>query len=236
MTSYSNRFLDMELPDPLTPEETLTYLKAYREGDQNARDIIVKHNIRLVFHRVSVRFKTPYFEQEELKSVGLMALIKCIDNFDIHRDVPFYIYLSKYVDFEILGFMNTNKNNIKTVNLDEMMEKEERQEGRDSLFNFSINDDFTNLFIEQETVQRLWKIILSMPDREKEILLLYLGYENDTPYTQVEIVKELKKWNLNQPTVSRILKRTIEKVREQFYASEENNHGTEKKLNKKRSL
>ena len=102
------QFIDANLPYPLSKEELYQCFQKYYSGDKEAKEKIIKSNIRLVIHQALKFYNTPY-EQEELISVGLIGLLKSVDTFDETRGVSFVTYASHCINNEILMFIRVNK-------------------------------------------------------------------------------------------------------------------------------
>lgn len=91
-------------PNPLTPEEERCYLERYREGDQEAKKILIERNMRLVAHLVK-KYYTSDRDMEDLISVGTIGLIKAVNTFNIDKNNRLAAYASKCVENAILSQM-----------------------------------------------------------------------------------------------------------------------------------
>ena len=115
---YNELFIEDKLPDPLSQSELYSYFEKMKSGDTKAREIIIKHNIKLVFNQVMKRFCNMPYEKKELISIGLIGLIKSVDTFDISKDRKFSSYAVKCIDNEILMFLRREKKYSKEQSLD----------------------------------------------------------------------------------------------------------------------
>ena len=93
----NNFYISENIPNPLTNEELLDNFIKLSEGDMNAREKLITHNMRIVIEVVNKNFDITPYDKEELISVGLIGLIKSVDAFDINRQVPFYSYAKKCI-------------------------------------------------------------------------------------------------------------------------------------------
>ena len=93
---------------PLSKEETLMYLKKYKDGDKNARDVIILHHTRFTLS-IAKRFINTGYCVEDLFSIGLIGLIKAVDTFDIEKGIQFLTYALCCVNNEIIMFLRKNK-------------------------------------------------------------------------------------------------------------------------------
>lgn len=87
--NYNELFIEDKLPNPLSQSELYSYFEKMKSGDTKAREIIIKHNIKLVFNQVIKRFYNAPYEKKELVSIGL---IKSVDTFDISKKLQFTTY------------------------------------------------------------------------------------------------------------------------------------------------
>ena len=83
-------------PEPLTPEEESTYLNKLKDGDEEARNILIERNLRLVAH-VAKKYSSTNIDNDDLISIGSIGVIKGINSFTVDkRNKTFYIYKSMY--------------------------------------------------------------------------------------------------------------------------------------------
>ncbi len=88
-------------PKPLTAQEEYEYFKAFRNGDEEARKILIERNLRLVAHIVK-KYATGEKDTDDLISIGVIGLIKAIDTFDIDKGIHLATYASRCIDNAIL--------------------------------------------------------------------------------------------------------------------------------------
>lgn len=106
---YKNPFIKSDLSQPFSEEELNIYFRNMKNGDLNARNAIIEHNIKLVINIVIKNFYNTPYEINELVSVGLIGLIKSVDTFDINKNVKFITYSVTCIKNEILEFLRKNK-------------------------------------------------------------------------------------------------------------------------------
>ncbi len=95
-------------PNPLSAEKEREYLLRFRkEHDTEARNILVKHNLRLVVYITKKYVNYP--DQDELISIGTMGLMKAIDTFDVEKGSQLATYASRCIENEILMTMRSYK-------------------------------------------------------------------------------------------------------------------------------
>ncbi len=101
--SNSNLF-----PEPLSQEEEQIYLKKLSEGDEEAKNILIERNLRLVAH-VCKKYTNTNTDQEDLISIGTIGLIKGINSFDISKGARLSTYVSRCIDNEVLMYLRSTK-------------------------------------------------------------------------------------------------------------------------------
>ena len=112
--SYSNNLF----PDPLSFEEESKYLELMKNGDREARNKLIEHNLRLVAHIVK-KFDYKDGEQDDLISIGTIGLIKGIDTYQLNKNIRLTTYCARCIQNEILMFYRANNKNNKIISIDE---------------------------------------------------------------------------------------------------------------------
>ena len=95
-------------PEPLSQEEEAKYLQKYMEGDEEARNILIERNLRLVAH-VCKKYSATKLDQEDLISIGTIGLIKGINSFNVEKGARLSTYVSRCIDNEILMYLRSTK-------------------------------------------------------------------------------------------------------------------------------
>lgn len=205
-TSFVNN--NGSFPKPLTPEEEKEYFARYKNGDTEAYDILVKHNLRLVAHIVKKYNNAG--EADDLISVGSIGLIKGIETFSPDKGCQLTTYAAKCIENEILMYIRANKKHRQAVSLFEPVGTD--KEGNDiSLMDViqSPNDDFAVIenSIVLEKVKKAMDEVLT--ETERLVIALRYGFYDKTAYTQSQVAKKLK---ISRSYVSRIEKRAVAKI------------------------
>lgn len=102
---YSLQLSAGSFPQPLSQEEEQQYLARAAEGDAQARDILIEHNLRLVAH-IMKKYYAQTADQEDLISIGTVGLIKGITTFDASRGARLATYASRCIENPILSLRN----------------------------------------------------------------------------------------------------------------------------------
>ncbi len=201
-------------PKPLTAkEEEEELIKFHRDGDINARNKLVNHNMRLVAHIIK-KYYSNYSDQEDIISIGTIGLIKGINTFDYTKGTRLATYASRCIENEIFMHFRTRKKNANEISMNEPIDTD--SEGNPLTFTDIIYADETvfddvDLKIKSE---KLYQYLEKIDDfRKKKILIMRYGLYDTEPRTQREISKEL---GISRSYVSRIETKAIEELRELF--------------------
>lgn len=177
-------------PEPLTAEEEKIYLEKLQKRDEEARNILIERNLRLVAH-VCKKYSSTNIEQDDLISIGTIGLIKGINSFEPSKNVRLATYVSRCIDNEILMFLRSNKKTQSDVYLNEPIGKD-KDDNEVTLQEVIEND---NKSIEDEVdlkfkVRKLYKKIKEvLKDRERKIIELRFGLDGNKPKTQNQIAE-----------------------------------------------
>lgn len=211
--SYSNNVF----PDPLTREEEEKYLEQFFNGDTNARNILIEHNLRLVAHIVK-KFDSKTKEQDDLISIGTIGLIKGVDTFKKSKGNRLTTYCAKCIQNEILMYFRANNKNNKNISLNESIgfDKDGNEIAIIDVLK-SPKPDFLDDIDKKDHINLLKKYINILTSREKEIIMRRYGLGNNDEETQKEIASNL---GISRSYVSRIEKRALTKILREFMKSQ----------------
>ena len=109
-------------PEPLSPEEEREFLIKLKDGDEDARNILIERNLRLVAH-VSKKYASTNIDQDDLISIGTIGLIKGINSFDMNKNIRLATYVARCIENEILMFLRSSKKTKAEVYLNEPIRK-----------------------------------------------------------------------------------------------------------------
>lgn len=198
-------------PKPLSAEEELEFLKSARDGDVEARNILVEKNMRLVAH-IAKKYSSSGLEYEDMLSIGTIGLIKAINTFNFEKGNKLATYASRCIDNEILMVIRNMKKSANDVSLDEPIGKD--KEGNEITFIDIItteDEDVTEQISNKYYIKKIYEIIDSvLTEREKEIIVYRYGlYSNETK-TQQEIADS---FNISRSYISRIEKKALIKLK-----------------------
>ena len=95
-------------PEPLEPEEEKKYLEKFMQGDEEARNVLIERNLRLVAH-IAKKYNIPNLEKDDWISIGTIGLIKGINTFNNEKGVRLATYVSRCIENEILMYLRSTK-------------------------------------------------------------------------------------------------------------------------------
>ena len=200
-----------KLPPPLSKEEELKYLVRSKSGDEEARNILIEHNLRLVVF-LAKKYENTTYDIEDLVSIGSIGLIKGINTYKIDKNIKLATYASRCISNEILMFLRKNKRKRAEVSLEDALNYD--AEGNELHLEDILGTDenlVPNEYEKQVDKDVLAKEIEGLPDRDKEIMTLRYGLNNTKEYTQKEVAVML---GISQSYISRIEKKVIRKLKQ----------------------
>ena len=197
-------------PKPLSAEDETKYLRLAREGDKAAKDMLVRHNMRLVAH--IVKKYSGAAETDDLISVGSIGLIKAIDTYKDGKGTQLATYTARCIENEILMLIRSNKKHKGNVYLSDPVGVD--KEGNELTLMDLLFEKEDGVFktVENKLVKEKFMRLLrqTLTEREYTVLCLRYGLKGGAPMPQREVAVFLK---ISRSYISRIEKRAIEKVR-----------------------
>ena len=201
-------------PKPLSAQRERELLQKIKQnGDLDARNELIEHNLRLVSHIIKKYYST-YDEQEDLISIGTIGLIKAIDSFDVDKGIRLATYAARCVENEILMFYRNKKKDGNIVSVSEPIDTDSEGNPLTLIDIISVDDTICDDIDLKNKSRQLYSYVEAMQSqRDKQIIILRYGLYNQKEMTQNEIAKAL---GISRSYVSRIEKRVIEELREKF--------------------
>ena len=199
------------LPEPLSKEEELKYLKEFENGSIEAKNKLIEHNLRLVVY-LSKKYENTKIDLEDLVSIGTIGLIKGINTYKTDKNIKLATYASRCIDNEILMYLRKNKKRNADVSLEESLSYD--AEGNELHLEDILGtapDLVTKELEDNDLKMTLMKEINKLPKRDREIMKLRYGLFGEKEITQKELAEKL---NISQSYISRIEKKVIKKIKE----------------------
>ena len=198
-----------KLPPPLDKDKELQLLIKAKQGDIEARNILIEHNLRLVVF-LAKKYENTGFDIEDLVSIGSIGLIKGINTYKIDKNIRLATYASRCIANEILMFLRKNKRKKIEVSLEDTLNYD--AEGNELHLEdiLGTEDDIVPKELENNMNKEILEREIEILDpREKEIMTLRYGLNNTEEFTQKEVADML---GISQSYISRIEKKIIRKL------------------------
>ena len=198
-------------PKPLSKEEETRYLQLAKKGDKYAKDMLVKHNMRLVAH--IVKKYNGAAETDDMISVGSIGLIKAINTYEAGHGTRLATYTARCIENEILMLIRAGKKHKKNVSLSDPVGCD--KDGNELTLMDLLFEKEDKVFgsVEQSLMQEKFISAIKklLTERETVIICMRYGLTGGAPMAQREVAAKLK---ISRSYVSRIEKRALEKLRE----------------------
>ncbi len=200
-------------PHALSAKEEKEYFDKFKNGDLNAKNTLIEHNLRLVAHIVK-KYHSSSDEQDDLISIGIIGLIKAVNSFDNNKGIKFATYASKCIENEVLMHYRSKRKNSNEISINEPIDTDSEGNPLTLIDIISIDDTIVEDIDKNINIKKLYKFIEELNDeREKTIIILRYGLYGTIPLTQKQVADKL---DISRSYVSRIEKRVLEKLKRKF--------------------
>ena len=201
------------LPPPLKGEEEKAALAALEQGDEQARQLLVEHNLRLVVY-IARRFENVSTGLEDLISIGTIGLIKAIGTYRLDKNIRLATYASRCIENEILMHIRKISGMKAEISLDEPINLD--CDGNELLLSDILGtdgDEIARPLEDDVDLCVLRQALRELPGREREIVLMRFGLEGRKELTQKEVSEKM---GISQSYISRLEKRIMTKLRKEM--------------------
>ena len=203
-------------PKPLSKKEEEYYLERLKEGDNEARNKLIEHNLRLVAHIIKKYYGTKC-EQDDLVSIGTIGLIKAINTFKPDKKIRLSSYASRCIENEILMHLRAVKKTERDVSLNETIDTDKDGNPLTLMDIMKVDDNILDELDMKLNSKKLGQYITEeLNSREKTVIILRYGLNGKKPMTQKEIAKML---DISRSYVSRIETKALKTLRKRFESS-----------------
>lgn len=205
-------------PQPLSPAAERAAFAALRTGGaagRDARDQLVRHNLRLVAH-VCKKYYAATSNQDDLISIGTIGLIKAVNTFEPTKNIKLATYASRCIENEILMYLRKSSNRRQDASIDEPLNTD--NDGNELLLMDVLTSDQPQVGEELERSAEhaaLHRAVARLTPRERRIMELRFGLNRETEHTQKEVADQL---GISQSYISRLEKRIIRRLRRELEA------------------
>lgn len=199
---------------PLTISQEKYYLQKYQEGDSQAKNILIEHNLRLVAHVVK-KYQGVEEDSDDLISIGTIGLIKAIATFDPKKATRLSTYAARCIENELLMFLRARKKYSREVSLYEPIgtDKEGNEINLLDVIESAPFDIVEECYVKENTSYLLRSLKNVLSEKEYQVICRRYGLFGMEEETQREIAKKL---SISRSYVSRIEKNALLKLRELF--------------------
>ena len=201
------------LPTPLTREEEALAIAQLEQGDQEARQTLIEHNLRLVVY-IARRFENTGINLEDLISIGTIGLIKAVETYQPAKSIKLATYASRCIENEILMYLRKTASQKTELSFDEPLNTD--WDGNELLLSdiLGTDSDLVMRPIEADVDrQLLGQAIERLEPREKQIITLRFGLNGGQERTQKEVADQL---GISQSYISRLEKRIIARLKKEI--------------------
>ena len=201
------------LPPPLTKAEEASIMQKIVDGDDNAREELITHNLRLVVY-IARKFDATSINIEDLISIGTIGLIKAVKTFSPEKNIKLATYASRCIENEILMFLRKSSQLKNEVSIDEPLNTD--WDGNELLLCdiLGSDPDLVNKDIESELEKSLvLQAVSKLNKRESLIMELRFGLNGKKEHTQKQVADKL---GISQSYISRLEKKIIRRLRREL--------------------
>lgn len=200
-------------PPPLSSKQESELLAKAENGDIDAKNKLIEHNLRLVAH-ITKKYYTAGCEQDDLISIGTIGLIKAISTFKSNKGIRLATYASRCIENEILMYFRNMKKTAQDVYISDPIDTDKDGNALTLIDVIADEGDIEDEIDKKIKIEKL-RVILTgtLDERETEIINMRYGLGGYEELTQREIAKKL---GISRSYVSRIEKAALEKLRRRF--------------------
>ena len=201
------------LPPPLKGAEEQQALEGLENGDEEQKQRLIAHNLRLVVY-IARRFENTGVNLEDLISIGTIGLIKAIGTYRRDKNIRLATYASRCIENEILMHIRKISNQKTEISLEEPINMD--GEGNELLLSdiLGTDDDVVSRALEEDVdLCCLRQALARLPQREKEIVTMRFGLEGRQELTQKEVAQQM---GISQSYISRLEKRIMLRLRKEL--------------------
>ncbi|MBR5805322.1 MAG: sigma-70 family RNA polymerase sigma factor [Oscillospiraceae bacterium] len=201
------------LPPPLTPQQEAEVFDGIEKKDENAINMLIVHNLRLVVY-IAKKFENTGVPVDDLSSIGTMGLIKAVRSFVPSKNIKFATYASRCVENEILMYLRKRSNKNIDISMDEALSTD--SDGNElNLIDVLYTDEneiSKNMELESDK-NIIWQSLDRLNSREREIMIMRFGLDGKREKTQKEVADII---GISQSYISRLEKRILKKLKKEI--------------------
>ena len=197
------------LHPPLSKEEEIMYVERSMQGDEEARNILIEHNLRLVVF-LSKKYENTKIDLEDLVSIGTIGLIKGVNTYKLDKNIKLATYASRCIDNEILMYLRKTKRKRTEISFEDSLSFD--ADGNELHLEdvLGTEADIVTKGLEDELDKKLlYQEVAKLEGRDKEIIEYRYGLNGKKELTQKEVASLM---GISQSYISRIEKKVIKRL------------------------
>ncbi len=201
------------LPPPLSKEKEAQIMDELRHGNDDNRDLLVTHNLRLVVY-IAKKFESKTTSTEDLVSIGTIGLMKAVRTFDPEKQIKLATYASRCIENEILMHLRKVNNTRVEMSFDEPLSVD--WDGNELTLRDVLGTEPDDVYenIEYDDEKRfLRNIVDTLPEKEKKMMMMRFGLDGGKSHTQKQLADSM---GISQSYISRLEKRILSKIRNEI--------------------
>lgn len=201
------------LPPPLTPQQEAEVFDGIEKKDENAINMLIVHNLRLVVY-IAKKFENTGVPVDDLSSIGTMGLIKAVRSFVPSKNIKFATYASRCVENEILMYLRKRSNKNVDISMDEALSTDSDGNELNLIDVLYTDENEISKNMEQESDKNIiWQSLDRLNSREREIMIMRFGLDGKREKTQKEVADII---GISQSYISRLEKRILKKLKKEI--------------------
>ena len=201
------------LPPPLPKEKELQIMEELRQGNDEHRDLLITHNLRLVVY-IAKKFESKITSTEDLVSIGTIGLMKAVKTFNPDKNIKLATYASRCIDHEILMHLRKVNNMKSEMSFDEPLSVD--WDGNELTLRDVLGPDPDDVIepIEYCDEKRLLlDVVNALPEKERQLMIMRFGLNGGEGHTQKQLADSL---GISQSYISRLEKRILGKIKNEM--------------------
>ena len=196
-------------PPPLSPEEEEEYFKQMKEGNEEARQKLILHNLRLVAHIIR-KYYSGSSAQDDLISVGSIGLVKAVDSYNRSKATKFATYAAKCIQNEVLMYFRSQRKLNHEISINETIDIDRDGNPLSYMDVISSDESVADDVDKQIQTSKMYCYIHKiLTPRERQIVIMRYGLYGSRQFTQREVAAAL---GISRSYVSRIEKNALDKL------------------------
>ena len=201
------------LPPPLPKEKELQIMEELRQGNDEHRDLLITHNLRLVVY-IAKKFESKITSTEDLVSIGTIGLMKAVKTFNPDKNIKLATYASRCIENEILMHLRKVNNMKSEMSFDEPLSVD--WDGNELTLRDVLGPDPDDVIepIEYCDEKRLLlDVVNALPEKERQLMIMRFGLNGGEGHTQKQLADSL---GISQSYISRLEKRILGKIKNEM--------------------